>query len=261
MTNIKDRNYYENEATEEEFLKWYKEQDLQTYEKPSVTIDNLLFAFDRETDEIKMLLIQRKNHPFKGKWSLTGGFVNPTEDTTSACLRETKEEVGLTLTGEQTEQLYTFSKPGRDPRTWIISVAHLTFLPELVEGVASDDAEHAAWFTLGVDEDEKVTLTNGDTVLTIENDKEENNLLAFDHAEIIQMAIKRIKGKLHYQPTILHILGDTFILNDIRKVFAVFEGVDYKTIDRTNFRRTNGHLFEKVGRLNDARGTLTYKLK
>lgn len=258
---MNQREYYETKATEAEFLEWYKNQDLATYEKPSVTIDNLLFAFDKETDEIKMLLIQRKNHPYINKWSLTGGFVNPTEDTTQACLRETLEEVGLQLTPEQTEQLYTFSKPGRDPRTWVISVAHLTFLPTVADVVASDDAEKAAWFTLTVDAKENITLTNGDTVLKISNNVEENNALAFDHAEMIQMAVQRIKGKMYYQPNILHILGETFILNDIRKVFAVFEGVDYKTINRSNFRRTYGHLFEEVGKLSDSRGTLLYKLK
>lgn len=255
-----EKRYYETKATEEEFIRWYKESDLDTYEKPSVTIDNVLFAFDKRSEEVKVLLIQRKAHPFKGKWALSGGFVNPNEDTTQACLRETKEEVGLVLTQEQTEQLYTFSKPGRDPRTWVISVAHTTFLPIVAKPIAGDDAVNAAWFTLIV-EGEKVVITNGNTTLTIANNQEETDQLAFDHAEIIQMAVNRIKGKMYYQPNVLHVLGDTFLLNDIRKVFAVFEGIDYKEINRSNFRKTYGHLFEEVGIDESNRNAIIYKLK
>ena len=82
----------ENGLTEEEYLKKYKPGK---YERPSVTVDMLLFGMDEHYDSLKLLLIRRKNHPFINKWAFPGGFVNIDESAYHAACRELEEETGL----------------------------------------------------------------------------------------------------------------------------------------------------------------------
>lgn len=265
-----EKEYYETQATEEEFLKWYHEQDLKTYETPSLTVDSVMFAFDKEENDLKVLLIKRKANPFKNKWALPGGFVNKGESTDETCLRETEEETGLKLPKENIEQLYTLSTPNRDPRTWVVTVAYLTFLPEVPQLVAGDDALEAQWFSVKINKSsDKINLINKKETIRLNTDGTyydedySDSRLAFDHNEIIATAIKRVVGKLDYQPTILNVLGSTFTLVEARKVYAKFLGVDYKDIDNSNFRKTHGHLFEEVGEnaVSVGRPAKLYRLK
>ena len=90
-----------NGLTEEEYLKNYRPGD---YERPSVTVDMLIFAVDNREESIRLLLIKRKNHPFLGCWALPGGFVEMTESLRDAAARELEEETGVK--GMYLEQLY-----------------------------------------------------------------------------------------------------------------------------------------------------------
>ena len=112
-----------NGLTEEEYLKNYRPGD---YERPSVTVDMLIFAVDNREESIRLLLIKRKNHPFLGCWALPGGFVEITESLRDAAARELEEETGVK--GMYLEQLYTFGETGRDPRSRIISVAYMAVI-------------------------------------------------------------------------------------------------------------------------------------
>jgi 8-oxo-dGTP diphosphatase len=129
-----------------------------------VTVDAVVFK--KETTTTSILLISRKNPPFQNQWALPGGFVEDNEDLETAAIRELKEETGISLT--KCEQLYTFGKPDRDPRGRTISVAYVGFSEGSDHPKAADDAKEAKWFPL-------------------------NNLpgLAFDHREIINLAISR----------------------------------------------------------------------
>lgn len=249
---IKDKAYYETQATEEEFLDWYKNTDVKTYEKPSLTIDSVMFAFDKGTNDLKVLLIKRKAHPFKDSWALPGGFVDKNEDTDGCCLRETEEETGLKLDKKNIEQLYTFSKPGRDPRTWVISVAYMTFLPTVPEITHGSDAKEAKWFSVNVNKEQNtINLISDEDSITMTFDgeytEESKGRLAFDHNDILSMAINRVQGKLDYNPTALNVLGNVFKMVEARKVYAKFMGLNYKSVDNSNFKKTHGHLFEEVG--------------
>lgn len=253
-TKEKEKLYYEQLATEQEFLEWYKTLDLPTYEKPSLTVDNVILAYDREVDDVKLLMIKRKAHPFKDHYALAGGFVDSNESTEKAVLREVHEELGLSLNENQIEQLYTFSTPLRDPRAWVVSVAYLTFLPELPKVVAGDDAESFAWFSINYQkETSSFTLRNDSTneVIALKDGKEVSTssvFLAFDHAEIIFKALERIQGSLNWKPKVLEILGGTFTLTEVRKVFSKFLPVtSYKEIDNSNLKKTHSHLFNELG--------------
>ncbi len=131
------------------------------YPHPAVTADCLVFA---HTDEgMKLLLIQRKNEPCKGKWAFPGGFMDIDETTIDAARRELKEETGLVV-GEL-HRVGIFDAVDRDPRERIITVAYYTILDKPVEVSGLDDAAQAKWFSLTKLPD-----------------------LAFDHKEILQEA-------------------------------------------------------------------------
>ena len=139
--------------TEEEFLAAYKPGD---YPRPSVATDMVIFTVTDEDEEnyrklpekeLRVLLIRRGGHPYLGWWALPGGFVRPTETTEDAAKRELREETGVDQV--YLEQLYTFSQPGRDPRTWVMSCSYMALIDSTQVAVrAGDDAEDAAWFKL-----------------------------------------------------------------------------------------------------------------
>ncbi len=140
----------QNGLTEEEFLASYR---ADRYERPSVTVDIILFAGNR------VLLIRRGRHPFLGKLAFPGGFVEPNETVFQAAKRELMEETGTD--NVLLKQLPVFSAPDRDPRTRIITVPFLALpsgLPE--EFLAGDDAADASLWTFSVHtEDDLLTVT------------------------------------------------------------------------------------------------------
>ncbi len=144
-----------NEAGEtlQEFVSKY---DPALYENPSCTADMAVFIYDREEAEggipagemhWKLLLIKRGNHPSIGFWAMPGGFVELGEDTAAAAARELREETGVE--DVLPVQVRTFSDPGRDPRTQIVTTLYATALPEdSVRPEAGDDAKDAGIFDI-----------------------------------------------------------------------------------------------------------------
>ena len=129
----------------------------------AVTVDSVIFC--KVNNRFKVLLIQRKNDPFKDQWALPGGFVEEGEDLETAAKRELLEETGVKV--DSMEQVKAFGKPGRDPRGRTISIAFLSRIFCEEELKASDDAKAAEWFEL---------------------EKVHDMKLAFDHDEIINVA-------------------------------------------------------------------------
>lgn len=137
------------------------------YPHPAVTTDCVIFGL--KDDELNVLLIERGNEPYKGKWAMPGGFLNPEETAEEGALRELKEETGLDIPFVQ--QFHTFTDPHRDPRERIISIGFYTFM-EIREVRGGNDAADAKWFPI-------------------------NNLppLAFDHEEMLNKALERLYEK------------------------------------------------------------------
>ncbi|MGC6770146.1 NUDIX hydrolase [Enterococcus sp. LJL128] len=259
-----ERQYYEQIASEVEFLKWYHQQDHPEYEKPSLTVDIVLMCYNKEEDQLKLLLIKRKGHPYRNSWALPGGFVMPNESTGESVLRETKEETGVVISKQNIEQLHTFSTPNRDPRGWVVTVSYLAFIGE-EPLIAGDDAKEVSWFTMQR-VGSKLLLANGEAEITLDlNDSSasDHHLLAFDHSEILLKAFNRVANKMEHEPQVLQVLGKDFTITEARKVFAKFLGVDYKSIDHSNFKKAMLQYFEEIGErpVGIGRPSKIYKLK
>jgi len=127
-------------------------------DRPWIAADCVVFdAHER------LLLIRRKDEPYKGRYAFPGGFMNVGETVEEAALRELKEETGIE--GRDPQLIGVYSDPARDPRHHTISVAYLVFVHEAV-AIAGDDAASA----------EFVENWNGLS-------------LAFDHNRILQDAL------------------------------------------------------------------------
>lgn len=243
-----ERIYYEQNASEAEFLDWYNKQELPEYEKPSLTVDIVLLCYNKEEDQLKILLINRKAHPYRASWALPGGFVNRNESTGESVLRETYEETGVAISKENIEQLHSFSRPDRDPRGWVVTVSYLAFIGEEPLN-AGDDAKEVRWFTLER-QAEKLFLINSEVEIILDLKtglSSGKDTLAFDHSEIILKAFNRIANKMEHDPQVLQVLGKDFTITEARKVFAKFSGVDYKKIDHSNFKKAMLDHFREIG--------------
>jgi 8-oxo-dGTP diphosphatase len=182
--------------------------DPSTYDRPSVTVDVVIFCLIEQ--ELCLLLIKRKNPPFAGKWAIPGGFVQINESLEAAASRELAEETGVT--GVYLEQLYTFGDPDRDPRTRVITVAYFALLPAGgVTLAAGDDASHAAWHRVA-----------------------DLPPLAFDHHQIIDYALTRLRYKLEYTAVGFHLLPYQFTLSELQQAYEIILG---EALDKRNFRR------------------------
>jgi len=137
------------------------------YPRPAVTVD--IIVFKKKENNIQILLIERKNEPFKNMWALPGGFVDKDEDIETAAYRELKEETSIE--DINLSQLHTFGKPGRDPRGHTISVVHTGFLKNNNQKIqAGDDAKNLQWFSV-----------------------DQLPELAFDHQKIIHYVLENTK--------------------------------------------------------------------
>lgn len=213
--------------------------------RPLVTITNVIWSFNNESHRPQLLLIKRANDPMKNHWALPETLLRSEESANAACIRLIDDKIGLQVPMSCTEQLATFTDPKRAVGTRALALAYMTYLPVTPELHPGYGATDARWFTLIADK--------GDFV--INGHDQEFNLalpanksgLAFDHPQIIQTAIMRIKNKLDYQPSILRILGPTFTLRQAREVYAAFLQTSADQIDNSNFKKTHQRLFREVG--------------
>ena len=171
MEEIRDKRG----LTEAEAIERYRSRN---YPKPALTSDAVIFWKDGE--DYKVLLVWRGGHPFIHKWALPGGFANENEPVEITASRELEEETGVK--GVEMKLVDVFSKPGRDPRGWVVSAAFYTVLESAPAVNAGDDAADAGWFTLSR-VDGKLSLRKGETVVTSKD-------LAFDHEDVIEKALR-----------------------------------------------------------------------
>lgn len=279
--------------TEEEFLAQY---DPGKYERPSVTVDMLIFTVTdvesgnyRKLPEkaLKLLMIKRAEHPCIGQWALPGGFVKMDESLEEAAYRELKEETGIE--NVYLEQLYTWGDPRRDPRTRVISTSYLSLADSSgLNNKASDDADDACWFTVtyrvfreqktvdgenrAIERFSRLTLRHGNETLSAvlrhtlisegklgrwETSIEDPGGIAFDHARIIAYGIERLRNKVEYTDIAFSLMPQYFTLTELQQVYEVI--LD-KELLKANFRRKIANRVKETNRYKTAAGHRPSKL-
>lgn len=191
------------------------------YFRPSFAVDGVVFSMI--DNELHVLLIKRgaidrtgTKRPYFGYWAFPGGFMRSQETTTSAIMRELKEEAGLDLEKKQISpyQLNVYSNPLRDSYNFdkklepgkhkqTISQAFLILLPRSYNPVAGTDSTDAKFFK----------------VKDVINGKIEHGRLAFDHNEILNDAVTFLSDKLTYSTIALDFCDKHFTIADIRHVY------------------------------------------
>ena len=203
--------------------------DVTKYERPSVTVDVVIFSILDE--QLKVLLIKRKGWPFEGMWAIPGGFVKMDESLEAAAYRELAEETNVTRDQVYIEQLFTFGNPDRDPRTRVITVAYFALVAaDQLDPQAADDAEDVAWFSVY-----------------------DLPPLAFDHVDILEYALTRLRYKLEYSAVGFQLLPEKFTLRELQDTYEIVLGTQ---LDKGNFRSKlrKTQVVEKVDGYRDTGG-------
>ncbi len=174
-----------------------------SYPRPALTVDAVLFSFTG--NELKVLLIQRADEPFKNRWAFPGGFVDENELAERAVEREIREETSLTI--DKYIQFYFASGPGRDPRGWTVSCCYLGFVNrENAEVQAGDDAKDASWYSL----------------FSIPP-------LAFDHENIYLKAREYLKKIIRFSVINSELLPEVFLLEQLHSIYFQITGSKEET--------------------------------
>ena len=210
-------------ADEDAFLAAY---DAAEFPHPSVTAD--VAPMTTADGALHALLVRRADHPAKGKWALAGGFVGMKESLDEAAERVVATKAGLS--GIFLEQLFTFGEVDRDPRTRVITVAYYA----LVEDAKLRRAKPEKGETIVARIDVPWEDETGGPVRALDADGRELPL-AFDHAEILGLVVKRLRGKLAYVPIGFQLLSKRFTLRQLQEVHEAVLG---RKLNKDSFRRT-----------------------
>lgn len=165
------------------------------YKNPALTTDIVVFSVME--NDLNVLLIKRKNEPFRDKWAIPGGFVDYDEEIYTAAKRELEEETNVK--GINLEHLGTFGKVGRDPRGRTVSAVYFACVnPQKLDIKAQDDAKEAGWFSV-----KKLPE------------------LAFDHTEILSCALENLRIKIENTPIVSEFMPEEFSISELQKVYEI----------------------------------------
>jgi 8-oxo-dGTP diphosphatase len=191
-----------------------------------VAVDVVVFTLRPATnvvDRWQVLLVRRDEPAFGNKLALPGVLVRAEETFDAAARRALQTKAGLDARDWYLEQLGTFGNPGRDTRGRVVSVAHVAL-------VGSDDVE----------------LVRGSGIQTIDWVPVRDlpaETLAFDHADMLRVAINRIQAKLRYSWVAFQLLPDEFTLSELRAVYSAILDPSLERLNTSNFRKAFSTLF------------------
>lgn len=258
--------------TEKEFLKNY---DVSQFDRLSMTSDILLISVSnkdstnyRKTSKkkISILLVKRNEFPFKDKWCLPGGFLNPKNETLDECAKRVlKKETNLS--DIYLEQLYTFDDVKRDPRTRVVSTAYIALVDK--NKLTNKLAQNASWFDITelkeVDNIVDITLNNSNETIKFSIRKDviqettnqysllilKNESIAFDHPKVILTGMERIRNKINYTDIVFNMMPKYFTLGELQDVYEVILG---EKLLAPAFRRIIADKVEKTDKMLTGKG-------
>jgi 8-oxo-dGTP diphosphatase len=179
------------------------------YPRPTLTVD--IVTFSVRNGRLNVLIIKRSKDPYAGTWALPGGFMNIEESLDAAATRVLEEETGLQEV--YLEQLYTYGDPFRCPKDRVVTVAYFALIPSNapIRYEGGKDISHVRWFPI-------------------------DNLpqLAFDHQDILNYALRRLRYKLEYTAVGFELLPEVFTLTELQSTYEIILG---ESLDKRNFRR------------------------
>ncbi|WP_432470723.1 NUDIX hydrolase [Amphritea sp. HPY] len=191
--------------------KYLENYDKQEFEAPLITVDSVLFTCHE--GELKVLLVERANHPEQGKWGLPGGFVDLQLDSSlsDSALRRLKEKTGVIP--PYIEQLKTYGGPQRDKRGWSVTVCYSALVSFQACKSHIDSVADVQWVSV-----EQLNYIE----------------LAFDHRQLIVDARERLRQKALYSIVPAYALPEVFTLPELQQVHELLIG---KALQKKSFRR------------------------
>lgn len=201
------------------------------YQNPALTVDNIILRYYKRKMEV--LLVERSQDPYRGKYALVGGFVGIDETVTAAVKRIVKKKTSIDVDGSHIEQLYTYSGIHRDPRFRAVSVANVVYLLPSKTDIP---------ITLSETETRYVWATVTPEGLVVDGKQLEWLDYAFDHYQMVSDFMSRMQGRINYRPSFLLTMPDLNTLTEYRRAFAQFEE-RYGTMTQTGFNRKHHAFF------------------
>ena len=257
---------------EKEFFENY---DVTKFDRLSMTTDILLVSVSnkdsinyRKTSKkmISILLVKRDDFPFKDKWCLPGGFLNPNNETLDECAKRVlKKETNLS--NIYLEQLYTFDDIDRDPRTRVVSTAYVALVDK--NKLIYELNKNASWFDITefkeIDNIVYITMNNNNETIHFSIKKNviqkttnqysflilKNESIAFDHPKVILSGIERIRNKINYTDIVFNMMPKYFSLSELQAVYEVILG---EKLLAPAFRRIIANKVEKTDKMLTGKG-------
>lgn len=178
------------------------------YELTSITVD--LSVFTVENNKLKVMLVKRAEEPFLNHWSLPGGFLLHDESLDAAANRVLNEKTGIK--NAYIEQLYTFGEINRDPRSRVITIAYIALIPsKILAQPTSEKVSDRIWASV-----------------------DQLSKLAFDHKEILNYAVKRLRAKATYSNIVYGLMPKQFRLSELQRMYEI---IINDKLDKRNFRK------------------------
>lgn len=198
-------------------------------------VDCIIFGYDGQ--DMKLLVIQRGFEPFKGKWSLVGGFVKEHESAEDAASRVLKDLTGLD--GLYMEQLHAFTEVDRDSVERTISIAYSALIDIQKYKQQINENYHAAWYPIN-----------------------EYPGLIFDHSKFVELAKEKLRYKAALHPLLFELLPPKFTMPQLQNLYQCVYNIDF---DKGNFNRKllSTNLLVKLkdkDKLNSKKGAFYYKV-
>ena len=232
-------------SSEEEFLNSYNPDK---FDRLSMTADILVISVSNkektntrgnDNKVMSILLVKREGYPFKDRYCLPGGFLNPKDETLEECAKRVlKSETNLE--DIYLEQLYTFDSINRDPRMRVVSTSFVSLIDK--NKITNMINKNASWFDIeSITEKDNIVsikLNNGTCSFELKIKQElrdkttdrykyiglDNKLIAFDHDIVILSGLNRIRNKLSYTDIVFNMMPEYFTLKDLQQVYEIILG-------------------------------------